>query len=55
MTRLDIRLHSRVEEMFDWIVERCGPSSDGKWRLEHLSYIVFEDEKDAVLFALKWL
>jgi len=55
MTQFDICLHPRVNEMFDWIVERCGPSVEGRWRLHHLSYIEFEDEKDALMFALKWL
>ena len=55
MTKFNICLHPRIDDMFKWVNNRCGPRSDNKWRLEDLTYIVFEDEKDALMFALTWL
>jgi hypothetical protein len=55
MTKFPIQTSPMSSEMFAWVVDTCGPSSNGKWRLHHLSYIEFEDEKHALLFALKWL
>ena len=55
MTKFPIFTSPMSTEMFNWVVERCGPSSEGRWCLHHLTYIEFKDEKDALLFALKWL
>ena len=55
MVKLDIAQirYARITEVTDWIIDRFGPAG-GRWRIENLQYIVFEQDKDATITILRW-
>ncbi len=48
------KLRSLDNKVFDWMIGQFGPANQGRWRLVHLDYIEFTNDKDALLFTLRW-
>jgi hypothetical protein len=48
------KLRSLDNKVFDWMIGQFGPAGQGRWRLVHLDYIEFTNDKDALLFTLRW-
>lgn len=36
-----------------WLLDRYGPAGDA-WTVEKLTYVKFKNDKDAILFILRW-
>lgn len=36
-----------------WLYDRYGPAGDS-WKIEKLTYVIFENDKDATHFILRW-
>lgn len=53
MVTLNIAQHPKLYDMFTWLNEHFGPSGP-RWRMRELSYLEFQDSKDALLFSLRW-
>ena len=45
--------HQRFTDIVYWCLEKFGTYGEG-WRLDWEKHTVFLDEKNAVLFALRW-
>lgn len=55
MTLIDLtKTRTTAGELFEWLNKNFGPSHRGRWKLVELSYIEIPDEKDAMLFTLRW-
>lgn len=53
MTRLKIPQGVEHYEVFMWLNEKFGKSGE-KWKMQDLTYVVFNNTKDALLFSLRW-
>jgi hypothetical protein len=53
MTRLKIPDGVEHYAVFMWLNEKFGKSGE-KWKMVDLTYVVFEDTKDALYFSLRW-
>lgn len=57
MTEVDLttfRDAERGREAVNWLYGKYGPTIEGRWCIKDLRYIVFENQKDATYFILKW-
>ena len=53
MSRFAIPKNVGHYDMFIWLNKTFGKSGE-RWKMIDLSYIVFKDSKDALLFSLRW-
>jgi len=58
MTEIDLKDYTASEAQrmcaVEWVYRRLGPINDSKWHLRDLRYLQFQDDRDAILFLIKW-
>lgn len=55
MALIDLtKTRTTASDLFAWLNANFGPSHKGRWKLVDLSYIDIPNEKDAMLFTLRW-
>ena len=56
MTKIDISTlrDNTGLNIIQWCADHFGPYSEERWHIEHLRFLVFNNDKDAVFTLLKW-
>lgn len=49
----DINPEKRLSSLL-WLVSEYGDSSENTWYLDSLNHVIFFNEKNAIIYLLKW-